>query len=136
VFERFSESTRRTLVLAQEQARQIKHDYVGTEHLLLGIVDRHQCMPDNGKDHGRSQCDTDVIDLPRKTRNSRKSSAAGDFGSRPSLRASATAVRDDVSRRSLPFRGFRVFRGRSPDRFGADAQRCEIGTNWRVRWPV
>jgi ATP-dependent Clp protease ATP-binding subunit ClpC len=39
VFERFSDAARRTVVLAQEQARQLRHDYIGTEHLLLGILE-------------------------------------------------------------------------------------------------
>jgi ATP-dependent Clp protease ATP-binding subunit ClpC len=39
VFERFSDAARRTVVLAQEQARLLRHDYIGTEHLLLGLLD-------------------------------------------------------------------------------------------------
>ena len=44
MFERFSDSARRTVVLAQEQARQLRHDYIGTEHLLLGIVDHGESV--------------------------------------------------------------------------------------------
>jgi ATP-dependent Clp protease ATP-binding subunit ClpC len=40
VFERFSDAARRTVVLAQEQARLLRHDYIGTEHLLLGLLDQ------------------------------------------------------------------------------------------------
>jgi ATP-dependent Clp protease ATP-binding subunit ClpC len=39
MFERFSERARRVLVLAQAEARQLDHGYVGTEHLLLGLID-------------------------------------------------------------------------------------------------
>jgi ATP-dependent Clp protease ATP-binding subunit ClpC len=39
VFERFSDAARRTVVLAQEQARQLRHDSIGTEHLLLGLLE-------------------------------------------------------------------------------------------------
>jgi hypothetical protein len=39
VFERFSDAARRTVVPAQEQARLLRHDYIGTEHLLLGLLD-------------------------------------------------------------------------------------------------
>jgi ribosomal protein S18 acetylase RimI-like enzyme len=39
VFERFGDAARRTVVLAQEQARLLRHDYIGTEHLLLGLLD-------------------------------------------------------------------------------------------------
>ncbi|MEU6423108.1 Clp protease N-terminal domain-containing protein [Streptomyces spiralis] len=38
-FERFSVKARRVVVAAQEQARLLKHDHIGTEHLLLGLLD-------------------------------------------------------------------------------------------------
>lgn len=38
MFERFSEASRRVLVLAQEEARALGHDFLGTEHLLLGLL--------------------------------------------------------------------------------------------------
>jgi ATP-dependent Clp protease ATP-binding subunit ClpC len=38
MFERFSERARRVVVLAQDEARTLKHGTVGTEHLLLGIL--------------------------------------------------------------------------------------------------
>lgn len=38
MFERFSDSARRVIVLAQEEARQLRHDYIGTEHILLGLA--------------------------------------------------------------------------------------------------
>jgi dihydroneopterin aldolase len=38
MFERFTEEARETVVLAQEEARHFNHDYVGTEHLLLGLL--------------------------------------------------------------------------------------------------
>jgi hypothetical protein len=37
-FERFSDDARRVIVLAQEEARSLAHNYVGTEHLLLGLL--------------------------------------------------------------------------------------------------
>ena len=37
-FEKFSEPARKVLMLAQEEARRFHHDYIGTEHLLLGMV--------------------------------------------------------------------------------------------------
>jgi ATP-dependent Clp protease ATP-binding subunit ClpC len=39
VFERFTERARQTVVQAQAEARALKHDYIGTEHLLLGLLD-------------------------------------------------------------------------------------------------
>jgi ATP-dependent Clp protease ATP-binding subunit ClpC len=38
VFERFTDRARRAVVLAQEEARMLNHDYIGTEHLLLGLA--------------------------------------------------------------------------------------------------
>src|SRR3954453_2895960 len=38
VFERFTEPARRALVLAQEQARSLGHAFIGTEHILLGLL--------------------------------------------------------------------------------------------------
>jgi ATP-dependent Clp protease ATP-binding subunit ClpC len=38
VFQRFSDSARRVVVLAQEEARKLNHNYIGTEHLLLGLI--------------------------------------------------------------------------------------------------
>src|SRR5882724_3292214 len=38
MFQRFTERARRVVVLAQEEARTLSHDYVGTEHILLGLV--------------------------------------------------------------------------------------------------
>ena len=38
MFERFTERARRVVVLAQEEARMLNHDYVGTEHILLGLL--------------------------------------------------------------------------------------------------
>jgi len=37
-FEKFSERARRVLTLAQEEAQQLNHGYIGTEHILLGLV--------------------------------------------------------------------------------------------------
>ena len=38
MFERFSNQSRRVVVLAQEEARVLNHNYIGTEHLLLGLL--------------------------------------------------------------------------------------------------
>jgi len=38
MFERFTEQARQVVVLAQEEARSLRHDYIGTEHLLLGLL--------------------------------------------------------------------------------------------------
>ena len=38
MFERFTNQSRRVVVLAQEEARRLNHNYIGTEHLLLGLL--------------------------------------------------------------------------------------------------
>ena len=38
MFERFTDRARRVIVLAQEEARALQHNYIGTEHLLLGLI--------------------------------------------------------------------------------------------------
>jgi ATP-dependent Clp protease ATP-binding subunit ClpC len=38
VFERFTDRGRRVVVLAQEEARMLNHNYIGTEHILLGLL--------------------------------------------------------------------------------------------------
>jgi ATP-dependent Clp protease ATP-binding subunit ClpC len=42
VFEKFTDRARRAVVWAQEEARTLKHDYIGTEHILLGLVHEGQ----------------------------------------------------------------------------------------------
>jgi hypothetical protein len=42
MFEKFSDAARRVIVLAQEEARGFQHNFIGTEHLLLGLIEeRH-----------------------------------------------------------------------------------------------
>jgi ATP-dependent Clp protease ATP-binding subunit ClpA len=38
MFERFTDRARRVVVLAQEESRMLNHDYIGTEHILLGLI--------------------------------------------------------------------------------------------------
>jgi hypothetical protein len=42
MFERFTDRARRVVVLAQEEARQLNHNYIGTEHLLLGLIQERE----------------------------------------------------------------------------------------------
>jgi ATP-dependent Clp protease ATP-binding subunit ClpA len=42
MFERFTDRARRVVVLAQEEARLLNHNYLGTEHLLLGLIHEGQ----------------------------------------------------------------------------------------------
>ncbi|NDE89030.1 MAG: hypothetical protein EB055_03530, partial [Micrococcales bacterium] len=36
MFEKFTDKARRVVVLAQEEAKSLNHNYIGTEHILLG----------------------------------------------------------------------------------------------------
>jgi ATP-dependent Clp protease ATP-binding subunit ClpC len=38
IFDRFTEKAQRVLILAQEEALRLKHNYIGTEHILLGLL--------------------------------------------------------------------------------------------------
>ena len=38
MFKKFTDRARRVVVLAQEEARMLNHNYVGTEHILLGLI--------------------------------------------------------------------------------------------------
>src|SRR5436853_2499592 len=38
MFERFTDRARRVVVLAQEEARLLNHNFIGTEHILLGLI--------------------------------------------------------------------------------------------------
>ena len=38
MFERFTDRARRVIVLAQDEAKLLNHNYIGTEHLLLGLI--------------------------------------------------------------------------------------------------
>jgi ATP-dependent Clp protease ATP-binding subunit ClpC len=42
MFERFTDPTRDVVVGAQEEARLLKHDYIGSEHILLGLLRAEQ----------------------------------------------------------------------------------------------
>jgi Clp amino terminal domain, pathogenicity island component/UvrB/uvrC motif len=42
MFERFTDRARRVVVLAQDEARMLNHSYIGTEHLLLGLIHEGQ----------------------------------------------------------------------------------------------
>ena len=45
MLERFTDQARRVIVLAQEEARMLNHDRIGTEHLLLGLIHEDQGVP-------------------------------------------------------------------------------------------
>jgi ATP-dependent Clp protease ATP-binding subunit ClpC len=47
VFERFTDRARRVVVLAQEEARYLNHNYIGTEHILLGLLNEGEGIAAN-----------------------------------------------------------------------------------------
>lgn len=42
IFERYTDRSRRVIVLAQEEARMLNHNYLGTEHILLGLIHENE----------------------------------------------------------------------------------------------
>src|ERR1035437_513930 len=48
MFERFTERARQVVVLAQEEARTLKHNYIGTEHILLGLLREEEGLAARG----------------------------------------------------------------------------------------
>lgn len=53
MFEVFSESARATMPLAQSNARRLGHHYIGTEHILLGLLDQPEILASRLlRDHG------------------------------------------------------------------------------------
>ncbi len=49
MFERFTERARQVVVLAQEEARILKHNYIGTEHILLGLLREEEGLAARGR---------------------------------------------------------------------------------------
>ena len=45
MFQRFTESAREVIVLSQEESRALAHDYIGTEHILLGLLRQEDGIP-------------------------------------------------------------------------------------------
>jgi len=50
MFERFTNSARHVVVLAQEEARELRHNYIGTEHLLLGLLSEREGLASRALD--------------------------------------------------------------------------------------
>ena len=48
MFERFTERARQVVVLAQDEARALKHNYIGTEHILLGLLREEEGLAARG----------------------------------------------------------------------------------------
>jgi ATP-dependent Clp protease ATP-binding subunit ClpA len=66
MFERFTTEGRTVVVLAQEEARRLRHGYIGTEHLLLGLLDEgsgvaYTVLTGAGLDRQRIRADVERI---------------------------------------------------------------------------
>jgi ATP-dependent Clp protease ATP-binding subunit ClpA len=44
MFDRFTENARRTMSNARQEAQRLQHDYIGTEHVLLGVLAQNECV--------------------------------------------------------------------------------------------
>jgi ATP-dependent Clp protease ATP-binding subunit ClpC len=94
VFERFTEPARRVVILAQEEARALGHDRIGTEHLLLGLLREEEGVARRAlralgisADGARAR----IVDLAGRGEHM----AAGDLGfTAPARRALELASRD------------------------------------------
>jgi len=74
MFNRFTERARKVLVLAKEEARRFNHDYIGTEHILLGLIRE-------GEGVACAVLQNSGIDLERLRAEIEKLIAAGSVGS-------------------------------------------------------
>lgn len=75
MFERFTDRARRVLVLAQEEARFLNHSFIGTEHLLLGLV---------REEDGIAAQALEALGISLETARQRVEEATGIGGSAPS----------------------------------------------------
>ena len=94
-FEKFSERARRVLTIAQEEARNLNHSYIGTEHILLGLVREEEgvaakVLTNLGSGLGKIRGREARITAPASKRDARGSPPSG-------LRRDA---RDDHGRRA------------------------------------
>ena len=64
MFERFTDRARRVVVLAQEEARLLNHNYIGTEHILLALLESEDAdgpLHRLGVDKGRLEAELDKM---------------------------------------------------------------------------
>ena len=59
MFNRFTERARKVIILAKEEAKRFNHDYIGTEHILLGLSHHHLLLRAHA---GRIACRGSVFD--------------------------------------------------------------------------
>ncbi|MBQ1812435.1 MAG: ATP-dependent Clp protease ATP-binding subunit, partial [Bacilli bacterium] len=52
MFQKFDEESRKVLICAKREMQSLKHDYIGTEHVILGILSNNNCITDMLKKYG------------------------------------------------------------------------------------
>ena len=67
MFERFTDRARRVLVLAQEEARLLNHSFMGTEHILLGLIGEEKGVAAVALERCGISLEAVVENLPRQT---------------------------------------------------------------------
>ena len=66
MFERFTDRARQVVVYAQEEALLLDHDYIDTEHILLGLLREERCVAARALVNLRVETDTlreDILDI-------------------------------------------------------------------------
>jgi ATP-dependent Clp protease ATP-binding subunit ClpC len=87
MFERFTNRARRVVILAQEEARVLHHNHIGTEHILLGLIREGegvagQVLVKLGADPGRVR--QQVIHLPAGSQGTEPAAAGAPSETAPS----------------------------------------------------
>jgi ATP-dependent Clp protease ATP-binding subunit ClpC len=96
MFERFTDRARRVLVLAQEEARLQNHSYMGTEHILLGLVHEEEGIAA----HALRRCGI-TIEAARRAVAETVGAAAGPAGGSPPFTPRAKKVLELALREAL-----------------------------------
>ena len=88
MFERFTDRARRVVVLAQEEARMLNHNYIGTEHILLGLI------------HEGEGVAAKALESPRHLAGGRAPAGRGDHRPGPAGAVAVTSPSPRAPRRS------------------------------------
>ena len=97
MFERFTERARQVVVLAQDEARALRHDHIGTEHLLLGLMREEPGVAARVL----HEAGLDVESLREEVRTVRGAGATPSFGHQIPFSTGAKAALEAALRESL-----------------------------------
>ena len=98
MFERFTERARQVVVLAQDEARALKHNYIGTEHILLGLLREEEGLAARVLDAARHHRGGGA----RAGRAHRRPGRRGDDGPDPVHAAREEGARAGAARGAVP----------------------------------